>query len=125
MIKFLTERWRSFIYAVAGLNFVLKTQHNARIHLLATIAVVIIGFILGLTPQEWVWVLVAIALVWFAELLNTAIEHICNVVSPEHSNAVKHAKDIAAGAVLVCAIIAAIIGFIVFQPYITPLFQTG
>ena len=125
MIKFLTERWRSFVYAATGLGFALNTQPNARIHLLATIAVVIIGFILGLARQEWVWVLVAIALVWLAELLNSAIEHICDVVSPEHSDAVKHAKDVAAGAVLVCAIIAAIIGLIVFQPYITPLFQTS
>lgn len=114
-------RLRSFRYAIAGVGFMLRTQHNAWLHLAATIGVVAVGLFLRVDPYSWCWLIAAVALVWMAEAFNTAIEHLCNVVSPGYSEAVKHAKDIAAGAVLICALAAALIGAMTFWPYVRPL----
>ena len=94
-------RLKSFQYAVAGLAFMLRTQHNAWLHLIATIAVVAAGFALKVSASDWRWLVVAIVLVWVAETVNTAFEHLCDVVQPEFHASVQRAKDIAAGAVLV------------------------
>jgi diacylglycerol kinase (ATP) len=112
-----TDRVRSFGYALRGLGFVLKSQHNAWIHLGATVAVIVAGVVLWLPAAEWRWIVLAIALVWVAEIVNTAFEHLCDVVQPEFHVSVKAAKDVAAGAVLVASIAAAIIGAMVFIPY--------
>lgn len=111
-------RIRSFGYALQGLLFALKTQANLRIHLVAAMAVIGLGLFWGVSGDDWRWLAVAIALVLAAELMNTAFEHLCNVVQPELHASVKAAKDVAAGAVLVTAIAAAIIGVLVFWPYI-------
>ena len=111
-------RVKSFGYAFAGLWFMLRTQHNAWVHLAATIAVAAAGFALHIGAADWRWLVVAVVLVWIAEALNTAFEHLCDVVSPEFHVAVKHAKDIAAGAVLICAVGAVAIGAMVFWPYV-------
>jgi diacylglycerol kinase len=79
--------------------------------------VVLAGWWVGLRIADWRWIAVAVALVWFAEALNTAFEYVCDVVSPGEHAAVKHAKDIAAGAVLICAVGAAMIGCLTFWPY--------
>lgn len=112
------SRIRSFGYALRGLCFMLKTQHNTWIHLAATIVVVAAGFWLGIAPGDWRWIILAIALVWVAEIVNTAFEHLCDVVQPEFHASVRTAKDVAAGAVLVAAIAAVIIGVLVFLPYL-------
>ncbi len=121
MLKYLSVRVKSFGYAWAGLVFLLKSEPHARIHLLATTLVVIAAIALNVTGQDWLWLTLAITLVWTFEALNTAIEHLCDAVSPEHSESVKRAKDLAAGAVLIAAIAAAIIGIAVFIPYIRAL----
>jgi len=113
----LSGRLKSFAYAFKGLGFMLRSQHNAWLHLTATVVVVAAGFVLKVRPDGWRWLICAILLVWVAETFNTAIEYVCDVVSPGHSEAVKHAKDIAAGAVLLCAIGAILIGAITFWPY--------
>ena len=113
-----TERVKSFGYALRGLGFVLKSQHNAWIHLGVTLAVTAAGALLQLPAEEWRWVVLAIALVWVAEIVNTAFEHLCDVVQPEFHVSVKAAKDVAAAAVLVAAVAAAVIGAIVFAPFI-------
>lgn len=118
MLNYLKTRWKSFGYAGTGVVYALKTQAHARIHLVAGVCVVIFGALLGVSLQEWLWIILAIMLVWFAEMVNTAIEYMCDVVSPEHSENVKHAKDIAAGAVLIVAIGAVIIGIMIFYPHI-------
>ena len=115
-------RIRSFGYALRGLAFALATQMNFRIHLVAAMAVVGLGIFWGVSGDDWRWLVVAIALVLAAELMNTAFEHLCNVVQPELHASVKAAKDVAAGAVLVTAIAAAIIGGLVFWPYIASQF---
>jgi diacylglycerol kinase (ATP) len=111
-------RLKSFRYAFAGIFFMLRTQHNAWLHLVATIVVIAAGFALRITADDWRWLVVAIVLVWVAETVNTAFEHLCDVVQPEFHASVQRAKDIAAGAVLVCVIGAVILGALVFAPYL-------
>jgi diacylglycerol kinase (ATP) len=115
---FLAARFRSFGFALSGLAFMLRTQGNARLHLVATVAVAGLGAWLGLDAGDWLWLVAAVALVWIAEALNTAIEHLCDVVSPERNGDVRRAKDVAAGAVFLAAIAAAAIGALVFWPYL-------
>jgi len=111
-------RLKSFGYAFAGFAFMLRTQHNAWLHLLATIGVVALGLALRVNADDWRWLIAAIALVWLAETINTAFEHLCDVVQPQFHASVQRSKDIAAAAVLVCAIAAAILGAITFAPYV-------
>ncbi len=111
-------RLKSFRYAFAGLWLMLRTQHNAWMHLVATILVCGAGFALKISTADWRWLIAAIGLVWVAEALNTAFEHLCDVVSPDFHHAVQKSKDIAAGAVLLCAIAAAAIGLMTFWPYL-------
>ncbi len=114
----IAARLRSFRYAMAGLWFMLRTQHNAWIHVGVAVAVVASASFLGVRAEDWRWLVVAITLVWFAEAINTAFEHLCDVVSPDIHASVAKAKDVAAGAVLICAVGAAIIGILVFWPYV-------
>lgn len=114
----LSSRVRSIGYALRGLGFVLRTQQNAWIHLAATGCVVGVGLWLRIREEDWRWVAVAIGLVWVAEIFNTAFEHLCDVVQPEFHTSVKAAKDVAAGAVLVAAAVSALIGLLVFLPYL-------
>lgn len=111
-------RAKSFRHAFAGLWFMLRTQHNAWVHLAATVAVCLAGVVLNVSLSDWRWLIVAIVLVWVAETLNTAFEHLCDVVSPDFHHAVQKSKDIAAAAVLICAIGAACIGAATFWPYL-------
>jgi diacylglycerol kinase (ATP) len=114
----LAARVRSFRFALAGIGFMLRTQHNAWLHLTATILVCVAGFVLGISATDWKWLVVAICLVWIAEAFNTAFEYLCDVVSPEFSKAVEKAKDIAAGAVFIAALAAAVLGALTFLPYL-------
>lgn len=111
--SFTRSRIQSFRYALSGLGFILKTQHNAWIHLGIAAAVVVTGLLVGLTTSDWLWVASAIALVWFAETMNTGFEYLCDAVSPDHSADVEKAKDIAAGAVLICSVYAVVVGALV------------
>lgn len=112
----ISARIRSFRHALRGIWIALSTQHNAWIHALATIAAVIAGFALRISRGEWLAVVLAIMAVWTAEALNTAFESLCNVASPEFHPLVERAKDVAAGAVLISAIGAAVVGLLVFGP---------
>lgn len=115
----IAERVQSIRYAVQGIEYMLKTQHNAWLHLAITLAVFMIGWRLHIRPEDWRWLIVAIVLVWFAEAMNTAFEFLCDIVSPEFHPSVKKAKDIAAGGVLLCAAAAVVLGLITFIPYVT------
>lgn len=111
-------RGRSFGYAFRGVAVLVSTQHNARIHAVATLAVVALGWALGVSHRDWALLLLAIALVWAAEALNTAIEWIGDVVSPQHDPRVGRAKDVAAAGVLLAAAGAAAVGALVFVPHL-------
>ena len=113
-----TERGRSFRHAFSGFGFMLRTQHNAWLHAIATLLVIVAGLTLGLSLSDWKWLLLTIALVWGAEAMNTAFEHLCDVVSPQQRDSVRRAKDVAAGAVLICAAGAAAMGALIFGPYL-------
>lgn len=109
-------RLRCFLHAGRGLRALLTTQWNARIHLLATVAVIAAGFFYSIVPWEWCAVLLAIGLVWVAESLNTALESLTDLASPEMHPLAGRAKDLGAAAVLLAAIVAAVVGVIVFGP---------
>jgi len=107
-------RVQSFRYAFRGINSMLRTEFNARVHAAMTILVVVAGFALGISRLEWLAITLAITAVWLAEGLNTAFESLCDVASPEFDSNVERAKDIAAGSVLITAIGAVIVGLLVF-----------
>ncbi len=118
----LTERLRSIQYALRGIGVMLRSQHNAWIHALASVVVVAAGLYFQVGRGEWLALTLAIVAVWSAEALNTAFESLCDVASPEFHPMVERAKDVAAGAVLIAAIGAVFIGLLVFGPRVLALF---
>ncbi len=108
----------SFKYACMGIKSAIKSERNMKIHVLATLIVTALGFILGLDPLEWVACIFSIVIVISSEMLNTALETIVDLVSPNINPLAKKAKDIAAGSVLVMAIGAFLVGLIIFIPKI-------
>ncbi len=110
-------RMRSFRYAARGIVMLLRSQHNAWIHGAASVAVIVAGFAAELSRLEWCAVILAIVAVLTAEALNTAFEALCDVASPAMHPLVERAKDVAAGAVLITAIGAALVGVLVFGPH--------
>lgn len=111
-------RLRSFRYAAAGMVYLLRREHNARLHAIAAVVVVALAVMLNVSAADWRWLVVAIAMVFAAEALNTAVERICDLVSPGPHEMVRAAKDVAAAAVLVLAIAAAVVGALTFAPYL-------
>ncbi len=112
----LRARLRSFGYAFSGIAGFLKQEHNALIHLLATILVIVLAFIFPLSGMEIILLVLVIGLVWITELINTAIEKIIDFISVERKPEIKFIKDLAAAAVLVAAVVAVITGCIIFIP---------
>jgi len=108
----------SFKYAFNGIKYCVGKEQNLSFHLLATVLVVSAGFILGISRMEWMLIILCIGLVVAAELVNSAIERLVDLVSPERHPIAGQVKDIAAGAVLVCAVAAAIVGILIFFPYL-------
>lgn len=107
---------RSFGYAFQGWWFVIRTQRNAWIHAVASVAVVVLGLWLRISRLEWVIVVLAVALVWSAEFFNTALEVIVDLASPTQNHLAKVSKDVGAAAVLIAAGASLIIGLIIFGP---------
>lgn len=114
----LKKRIKSFGYAFKGIASLIRKEHNAWIHCTAIVLVTIAGFHFGITPTEWCIVVLCFGLVLAAEGFNTAIERLVDLVSPDFHPIAGDVKDVAAGAVLICAIAAAIVGMIVFIPYL-------
>ncbi len=110
------ERLKSFTYAFRGIKKAVRNEHNLRIHLISAVMAVFLGFILKLNTIEWSLILVCIALVIAAELFNSALEHIVNLVSPGQHKLAGLAKDFAAAAVLVFSILSFLVGILVFGP---------
>ena len=117
-----TGRIRSFRHAITGILRMIRCQHNAWIHAAATVIVIAAGLLLQVSVADWCWLILAISIVWTAEALNTAFEFLADAASPEFHPLVRDAKDVAAGAVLVTAVAAAIIGTIIFWPHVARLF---
>jgi diacylglycerol kinase (ATP) len=116
------KRAKSFKYAFNGISYMVKSQHNAWIHLTIMVFVIIAGVALDVSFTEWCFLIFAIGFVLAAEAFNTAIEELTNLVSPKYNQKAGKVKDVAAGAVLIAAIVAAIVGIIIFIPKIILLF---
>jgi diacylglycerol kinase (ATP) len=113
---------KSFSNAFRGIAFLFKSQSNARIELIIAGIVIIAGVLLKISIAEWIIILMCIALVLSMEGFNTAIEIIADKLHPEFDKEIGKAKDVAAGAVLIAAIVAALIGFVIFVPRLLYLF---
>ncbi len=105
---------RSFRFAGQGILDLFRFENNAKVHLLIAVLVAVGGFYLQLSRVEWAIILTQVGLVWAAEAFNTAIEKLCDFVSPGIHPQIKAIKDMASGAVLILAIVAVIIGLIIF-----------
>ncbi len=116
MRKFTRGRLFSFKYAFSGLRYVIVSQRNAWIHAVVTLLVVVVAALLKLTLQDWGILLLAIGLVWTAEIFNTAIEALVDLVSPQPHPLAKIVKDTSAAAVLVSAIVSILIGLVILVP---------
>lgn len=110
------KRLLSFKFAFNGIRLLIKNEHNAWIHSFATVCVLTAGFVLGLNKMEWVAIVFAIGSVFAAEAVNSSIEALADLVSPGYNEAIKRTKDLAAGAVLILAIAAAVVGCLIFVP---------
>lgn len=119
--NYLKERALSFKYAFRGIRHVVKHEPNFRIHIWAAILVFAAGIILHISITEWLFVILTIASVMVAEILNSAVEKIVDLIMPEQNPKAGIIKDISAGAVLIMAIFAAIAGMIIFIPKIIDL----
>lgn len=107
---------RSFVVAVAGIIVFFRTERSAKIQLAVSVVVILAAIALRITLIEWFFVLGAIVIVWVTEMLNTAIEKVCNLITVDYDPTIKVVKDMCAGAVLIASIGAVIIGFIIFLP---------
>lgn len=112
----LKQRAKSFSYAFAGLLAALRTEHNTWIHLTLTVAAITCGFVCGIERWEWITLLLVFALVWMAELFNTVFEKLADFITTEKHPQIKAIKDMAAAAVLLAAVVAALVGCIIFLP---------
>jgi diacylglycerol kinase (ATP) len=112
------SRVKSFSHALAGLRQFVGREHNARIHVAATLAVIVTGFLLHVSYTEAAILAVVTGLVWVAEIVNTCMERLSDVITRERHPEIKLVKDLAAGAVLVAAIIAVVTGLLIFIPKI-------
>ena len=116
--SYLSARLRSFGHAIRGLKVLLQTQHNAGIHAVATVLVVAAGALFEISPAEWALIALAVVCVWATEALNTSIEFLVDLVSPDLHPLAAKAKDVAAGAVLAAAIGSLVVGVLVFGPHV-------
>ncbi len=107
---------KSFRYAAHGLRMVLSSERNARIHVFFAILALLLSIVLKIDLQEWLFVVVSIALVFFAEITNTAIEKSLDLISQENNQLIKIIKDMTAAGVLVTAISAIIVAVVIFVP---------
>ena len=112
------DRLKSFVYAGKGIYILIRTEHNVWIHCAIMALATLAGFFFNITQGEWIAVVLCFGLVLSAEAMNTAIEKLVDLVSPERNLLAGKVKDLAAGAVLICAIVAVIVGAVIFVPYL-------
>ncbi len=118
------KRLKSFVFAAQGIKFFFVTQPHAKVHLVLALLAVGSGWVLEISRTDWLAVVLAIGLVLVAEATNTALEELVNFVSPDYHKQAGIVKDVAAGAVLLAAIIALVVGLLVFIPPIIALIYT-
>lgn len=116
------DRSKSVMHALNGLKILFKEEHNARIHSIITIIIITAGFLLDISNTEWLIVCILIAMVFSLEIMNSAIENLCDHVTPQRNDTIKKIKDLAAAAVLVASVISVVCGVIIFLPKLCDLF---
>ncbi len=116
MKSFILSRIAAIGHALRGWQYVLKTQHNAWIHSVVATMVILLGFWLQIPPHDWAVLVLAIAMVFTAEFINTAIEAVVDLASPQKHPLAKVGKDVGAGAVLVAALAGVLIGLLILGP---------
>ena len=114
----LKKRVNSFRYAFRGIARVFHTQRNMQIHVIIALLVIVAGIWFQLRIAEWLFIVLAMGFVFSAEIFNSAVEELVNLVSPGYNEKAGRVKDMAAGAVLIAAITAAIIGLFIFVPHL-------
>jgi diacylglycerol kinase (ATP) len=120
------RQWvNSVNFAIEGILHAAKTQKHLRYHFYTAAGVLIASYAVGVSKNEFLFIALAVIAVLLAEMLNTAVEAIVDLLSPEHSEKAKAAKDIAAGAVLITALGSAVIGYIILFPYVRDIFERG
>jgi diacylglycerol kinase (ATP) len=118
----ISARLKSFRFAAQGFLYIFRYEHNARIHLFISGVVLIMGFLLHIRRLEWVLVLLCMGFVLAAEMINTIIEKLSDIVSLQKNEKIRVIKDVSAAMVLLSSFIAAIAGLIIFVPYLWQLF---
>ncbi|MGI6550018.1 MAG: diacylglycerol kinase family protein [Syntrophomonadales bacterium] len=108
----------SLRYAANGIVYALVSQRNMKIHLVATVLVISAGLFFGLNTVEWLLIILTVTMVWAAEILNSSLEEVVDLVSPEYDVRAGRAKNMSAGAVLVTALGAVFVGIMIFGPRI-------
>lgn len=112
------RRWMAFVYAWKGLRYAFRTQPNFRIHIAAVLLVNAAGLCFKIQAREWILIWICITMVLAAELINTALEMLTDKLWPERNPKAGHIKDLAAAAVLVCALVSLATAAVIFVPYI-------
>jgi len=116
MKSFILSRMIAIGHALRGWQYVLKTQRNAWIHSLAATIVILLGFWLQIPPRDWAVLFLTIAMVFTAEFINTSIEAVVDLASPQKHPLAKVGKDVGAGAVLIAALAGVLIGLLILGP---------
>lgn len=116
------KRAKSFRYALKGISMLFKGEHNARIHAVVAVLVIVASIFLSISTYEWIAVLLCIGGVFAAEAFNSAIEALADMVSEEYHPLIKRCKDMAAGAVLLFVMAVVVVGLIIFLPKLIALF---
>ncbi|MBZ0156638.1 MAG: diacylglycerol kinase [Alphaproteobacteria bacterium] len=120
------RRWvDSANHAIEGILFAARTQRHVRYHLYSAALILLLSYILGVSRIDFLVISIAVILVLLAEMINTSIEYVVDLLSPEHREAARIAKDVAAGAVLITAFGAAVLGYIILFPYLREVFERG
>ena len=112
------NRYQSFVHAFRGFSKLLVTEHNARVHAVVTVGVIVVGISLGVSRDDWCWLMLAMGLVWMAEAFNTSLESLADAITLEYHPAIRDAKDIAETAVLIASVLSAGIGICRFAPHL-------
>ena len=118
----LAKRMMSFRHAFRGLGLLIQNEANMRIHLVLTAVVIAAGILLHISFAEWLIIILTIGFVLVAESLNSAVEKLCDLISPEKNSRIKNIKDMLAAGVLISSLAALIIGLLIFLPHILDLF---
>ncbi len=114
----------SLINAINGLKYLLKTQNNIRIHIIATLLAIAVGILLKISVLEWAIIFIVISLVWIFEAINTVFERLFDLLDENYNPIVKIGKDVSATSVLICALLSVIVGLLIFLPHLSTLLRS-